>query len=158
MKRSILYLACLPSDLVAWSLVLILWALWGTKLHWEKGVLVAEYKPESWPVRTWYKTWRGTTYGHAVMLHPAHTDATIKHELVHVEQCEVTALFSLIWGSVFMAHSRSLYGLCVVLAFLVANTFTYALMAMLTAVLRGESAYWGSIQEEAAYAMVKENL
>lgn len=156
-KRGILYLVCFPSDILAWLIILFLRMMWGNRLYWEKGVLVTTFKAESWPVRTWYKNWGGTTFGHAILLSPFASPTTFSHELVHVEQCEVTALFSILWVIVFLTHNTNLHNLITAICLMCLNTLIYALLAMLTAFLRGESAYRGSVQEEAAYSITKES-
>lgn len=87
-KRSIVYLASIPGDLVGWLMVLAVWLLWGTGLRWEFGVLSCVIKPKTLPVKRpkgpwpsgWYlmnrkaarcgkeapRPWGGTTVGHAM--------------------------------------------------------------------------------------------
>ena len=52
-KRGLVQLCCLGWDLLAaWPVTLLVWALWGTDLRWEGGVLKARLKHGSFPVST----------------------------------------------------------------------------------------------------------
>lgn len=115
-RRLALFAMSLPVDLVMWAAILVIWALWGTKLRWVEWSLWCELKPESWPARTWYRyvqngrpienpeqhqavhgrwrTWGGTTFGHGGFYGPGIGSASgygnevEVHEHVHVEQYE----------------------------------------------------------------------
>lgn len=150
MKRAFLYLVSLPADIIAWLILLIVWALWGHQLQWRHGVLCCELKPDSWPQRTWYAAWGGTTFGHSIMFAKGHLEhpPIWVHELVHVEQfeaaCVLNAMFFVVW---------SLGGLW--WAGLIASAlmpFANVLAAYITGWLRGEGFYAGSNLEEAARA------
>jgi hypothetical protein len=94
-RHGFLYAVCLPWDLLMWGLVLVIRALWGTRLEWENPreniaidrskvpggpSLTCELKPGSFPVtpgkwpKGWYlkggRSWGGTTLGHAIFYGP----------------------------------------------------------------------------------------
>jgi hypothetical protein len=152
------YLWTAPWDLaVVWPTVLLIWLLWGRKLHWLDGVW-CELKYDSWPSRTWYKGWGGTTLGHGGFYASGFTGdkgldtSTEIHEHIHVEQYEAAML-----GSFLVS----------VVAFLIFHSWWFCLGAWssgylvmgisnwLQAWFRGESLYMGSAHEESAYAQTK---
>lgn len=91
--RYFLYAFTLPTDLIGWLVVLFVGLAWGTGMPtWIDGVLVATMKRDSWPGRTWYAKWGGTTLGHAVFLKEGVSPRVLVHELVHVEQFESNGL------------------------------------------------------------------
>ncbi len=151
MKRLLLFALCLPADIVAWSIVLFCRLFWGSNLRWRApGALTMNFLPDSWPMRTWYKSWGGTTFGHGMILYPDPIEKTLKHEFVHVKQFEgsclvaaLTALLLLITGA----------GWLTIAPVLTLHWFARVLTANAAAWLRGESFYRGSIEEEAAYAL-----
>ena len=154
---SFIWLVCLPSDIIVWLATLVVWALWGTKLHWCNG-LWCELKESSWPARTWYKPWGGTTFGHGGFYNDGLSgekgiDTYIEfHENIHVEQYEagmlrtfIIALAILIFtGNWILAGAIWISG----------GLLTFG-PNWLTALLRGEPAYRGSHHEEAAYAQTE---
>ncbi len=151
MKRVILYAICLPWDLIGWAIVLTVRMLWGHKLKWYKGVLMVELSGSSWPSRTWYSGWGGTTFGHSMMFAYEHMDikSIVKHEFIHVEQVEAGMVYSLSMALVVFLIT-GIWWLPLVIW-----TTGGAMMAgagFLTAWLRDENPYSGSHTEEAAYA------
>jgi hypothetical protein len=153
-----------PFDILIWVAVLVLWALWGTKLHWLEG-LWFEFKPNSWPMRTWYKRWAGTTLGHGGFLAPGRAGkegidtSTEFHEHIHVEQYEGAMFQSFIYGvtvfTVLTCFSHSLAGEIIGGAiWLSGGMLSYGCSAT-QAWLRGESWYMGGTKEESAYAQTK---
>lgn len=150
-KLILLRLLTLLADVPGAFLALAVMALWGGGMGWRSGLLLVYLDPRSWPARTWYRGWAGTTIGHAVVLNcwtPDTTSAVLQHELVHVEQHEGFALVGLALGAATVAAGASLW-LGVFAA--VATSPLCALAAIAVAWLRGEPAYRGSAQEEAAY-------
>lgn len=165
-NRFIPYIWTWPFDIIVWLVWVILWAAWGEKLRWEDGCLVFNWKVDSWPARTWYRKWGGTTMGHAIFYNwYVREEGEVEkfepiqvHEHVHVEQFEVWMLSSLIIGlivqlTVGFAHGEWVTGSVLggIIWFL-----GYAWMGVggfLTAIVRGEDAYRGSAHEEAAYAI-----
>jgi hypothetical protein len=117
------YLWTWPADVLSWLVLLLMWLLWGTKLHWNEG-LWFEFKPNSWPTNTWYRikiggvhkhnpvelqptlgrwrTWGGTTFVHGGFYGPGRsggegTDTNVEvHEHVHVEFAEAAMLLALL--------------------------------------------------------------
>lgn len=136
-----------PWDLIIWLLILFIWLLWGTKLYWQDG-LWCVLKPESWPKRTWYKKWAGTTFGHGGFLSTEKYRVKF-HENIHVEQYEVAMLQYFLLGFIFLIATK-----CWILSgciWLSGSWFPYTTSA-LQAKLRGEALYRGNIFEESAYA------
>ena len=142
------YAITLPVDLGAWLLVVIIRALWGESLRWEHGCLIVRLAPTSWPMRSWYRPWGGTTFGHAMMIAPR-ADAVIPHELVHVEQVEAHALAGLVVGIVFAALGWWPVGLAIWWAL---PLLAYA-SGGVVAVLRGQSFYADNLFERSARAI-----
>ena len=178
------FLYTFPADILVFILVLVIWALWGTKLHWCNG-LWCELKPDSWPTRSWYRykykgkytlippqyrkeygtwiTWAGTTFGHGGFYGPTYSGSkgvdtdTEFHEHIHVEWFECATLYSFL--------------VSVLLFVLLRNQLTTALISSISlwtigsllftagnwfqAWMRGEDPYRGSIHEEAAYALTE---
>jgi len=145
--RVFTYLIQLPVNIFwAWPAVAFIRLAWGESLKWEHGVLVVRLKKDSWPMRTWYKNWGGTAFGHAFMLAPDMSEQVSKHELVHVEQLEASALAGLILGILFAVLGWWWVGLLV----WPLNTALVYLCAGATAALRGKTFYRGNHLEEAA--------
>ena len=46
---------------------LVIHALWGGKSKWVDGIFVTDLREDSWPERTWYKSWGGTCIGYGIM-------------------------------------------------------------------------------------------
>jgi hypothetical protein len=161
LRRIFTFLVALPNDLlIGWPAVLLVWLFWSEHLRWEGEALVCQLKRKSWPARSWYRrrvkgvfverkdgswqTWGGTTLGHAIFYGPARFlggdpqfyGQVQQHEHVHVEQCEVSMLQSLVVGLAAWACGYLLMGVT----------------GWTTAWLRGEDPYRGSTHEESAYA------
>lgn len=151
MKRWILYVASFPADVICWLIILTMWLCFGHQLQWKHGVLTFELKRDSWPQRTWYAGWGGTTFGHGIMFAVDHLDwdPIWLHELVHVEQFEAECLQNTIF-----------FAICTLLGFWWVGLIWWAgapllgvLAGYTTAWLRGEEFYMGSHLEEAARAV-----
>lgn len=166
--RFIPYIWTWPFDLIVWLAWIVLWAAWGEKLRWEDGCLVFNWKVDSWPARTWYRPWGGTTIGHAIFYNwYVHVETDTRafepiqvHEHVHVEQYEGSMLSSLIIGLLVMLTMGFGHGLWVTGSVLGGIIWFLGYLWMgtagwLTAIARGEDAYRGSSHEEAAYAIAK---
>lgn len=161
MKKVVLYLACSVPDLVTSIPGLVLWACFGERLQIHKAqftwALAFQLKVESWPMRTWYAGWGGTCFGRLIMLGWKAPDIdrsyVIMHEMKHTEQYEIGCVF----GAIMTVAAPLLFPI-------IGYWFPFALWAIsaplftacgfLTAWLRGESAYRGSANEEAAYDAV----
>lgn len=151
LKLIIRYALCLPSDLIfTWSIIALIRAMWGTSLTWRSGVLVSELSPTSWPMRTWYKPWGGTTFGHGVMLAPNMAPSVLQHELVHVEQYEGSCALGFLLCLLLAALGWWWVGL---LVWPLTHPVLYG-CASLVAWLRSEpDAYMGNVMEEGARAI-----
>lgn len=149
-SRIFLYVAALPTTLLGWLVVLFVRAVWGEDLRWHQGALVAEFRPDSWPVRTWYARWGGSTIGHSIVLNGSlsteQLDHVLEHEHVHVEQHEaagvagVVLALAIVWVSWWLA--------LIVWALMPGLLY---LCAGLAALARGESFYRGNHLEEGAF-------
>jgi hypothetical protein len=110
---------------------------------------MARLKPSSWPARTWYRNWGGTTFGYGIMLSATAGNPVIEHELVHVEQAEANTIAGLVMGAIASAVILSPWPLFV--GWLGGAALAYV-GASVAAALRGEAdAYRGNHLEEAAY-------
>ena len=165
-KRYLLtYLWTFPWDILSWLAVLFLWLLWGTKLHWLEG-LWFELKEKSWPMRTWYKGWNGTCFGHGGFYAPGVSGgegvdtATEYHERIHSEQYEAAMLVSLIFGVVAGFVLWSLQYPEVALwtggIMWIVGGLLHTCAAFFQAWIRGENPYRGSTNEESAYSQTRE--
>lgn len=152
---------CFPGDIISWLIVLGSWAFWGTKLHWLGG-LWFEFKENSWPMRTWYRRWAGTSFGHGGWYAPGRSGSTgidtdvEAHEHVHSEQYEMSMLFGFISALAVFVYHFAAYGTFIVWLPLAIWTFSGVLLyqcSLATAYMRGEDPYRGSTLEEAAYSL-----
>lgn len=144
------YVFTLPADLVSVLVVLFIRIAWGARLNVERGCLTVTLASGSWPMRTWYRGWAGTTFCHAIMLAPLTPELRkeiLDHELVHVEQIEARCLSGMLFGIVIAATWHPVAG---VVAWLVSSILNY-FAAGVVAVLRGKDFYRGNAFEEAAY-------
>lgn len=159
------YIYTIVWDLPCWVVLLLMYALWGTKLHWNEG-LWFEFKKNSWPAKTWYNRWGGTTFGHGGFFNTFLSGGegidtpTEVHEHVHVEQYEAGMLRAFLYAIavtaviVYCGHPK--------VAAITGGAiwFSGSLMTWipnwLQAFIRGERAYLGSHHEEAAYAITEE--
>lgn len=157
---SLTYIWTWPADIIAWLLVLIIWALWGTNLHWLEG-LWCELKPKSW-IKKHY-AWGGTTFGHGGILSFGYAggkgiDTIVeRHEHIHVEFYEAAMLLAFaIALVVFIALAIigcPIVGLVIGgLIWITGGLASYGSRS-LQAIVRGEDKYQGNVEEEAAYAI-----
>ncbi len=140
-----------PSDVVAILILLTIRVLWGSRIGIERGCVVVVLATGSWPMRSWFRGWGGTTFGHAIMLAPlapTRRRAVLEHELVHVEQLEAYALMALMYSIPIALHWYPVAGL---VAWTLSNWLS-SISAGVVAVLRGEPYYDGNTNEESAYA------
>jgi len=157
--RFLIYIWCLPWDILAWLVILLMWSIWGTKLRWEDG-LWFEFKRDSWPSRTWYNPWAGTTFGHGGILGYGHSGKkgidtkTEKHEHIHVEQFEVVMLSHLLMALLFIFFTEyNGYSLFIFFTIWLSGGFLNYLIGGIVSLMRGKSFYTGNIKEMAAYAI-----
>jgi len=170
----IAYIVALPWNLtVAWPAILLIRLFWGDHLRWETPpapgaggpVLVCELRKGSWPARTWYKKWGGTTLGHGIfynwgLIRAGHWSSLQKHEHVHVEQFEaamLSALLTSVWVSIVVAALG--HGLAALVLWLLlwwSGGLLGPVGGWIAAWLRGEDPYRGSAHEESAYSQAGE--
>ena len=162
-----LYFFALPWNLtIAWPAVLLVRLLWGEYLRWEMppkprpggAVLACNIKMDSWPARTWYKPWGGTTLGHGIfygvnIVKAGEWGRVQTHEHVHVEQFEVAMFGSFLSGLAAGIFGHSIGGGLFVWW---AGYLFMGICGWLVALMRGESPYRGSAHEESAYAQMDE--
>ena len=165
-RYALVWLFTLPWDILAYLAVLLIWLVFGQKLHWLGG-LWCELKETSWPVRTWYAGYGGTTLGHGGFYGPGASaghgwDTYVEvHEHIHVEQYEVAMFLTFMLGiatfittSLFqMSWTASSF---LSLGIWMSGYLLFFCGGWLVAYLRGERAYYGSQHEEAAYALAAE--
>jgi hypothetical protein len=146
----------------------------------EKGggggpVLVCQMRPGSFPVtpgvwpKGWYirrekgkepRPWGGTTLGHGIFYGPnVSMDGwvgTRAHEHVHVEQMEVAMLgaflVALAAGGTLLGLGHPVEAAALAGAIWASGYLMMGVAGWITAILRGEPAYWGSTHEESARA------
>lgn len=147
-------------DLPCWFFVgVILYSLWGTRRHWTAGCLCLEFQEGSWPTRTWYKKWLGTTLGHTIIYNvnksgkPGIVDTpTARHEFIHVHQFEVMQLLGMIITIINVLGGFDVQTEWYELLLLpLASPLAY-LVSMVQSLIRGETPYRDNIFEEHAYA------
>lgn len=170
MRRALLYVPCLPWNLlVCWPVVLVVWALGGTKLRWVKpprgfgehglwcdmraGWLLTMLDDCMKAVSGGqFAGWGAITLGHGGLYAPGEADdpttpeddwtGVETHEHVHVKQFEgVCLMFCLL--AVFPL--LQVWWVSIFFAWP-----AYVLANTLVAILRGEQAYMNSAHEEAA--------
>lgn len=139
--------------------------------------LVCQIRDGSFPVtpgrfpKGWYlrdndpdnpRPWGGTSLGHGIFYGPTvrletqEWTRTQAHENIHTEQDEVAMLRSfivgLVAGVVLLALGHQLAALWLFSGIWFSGYLMMGVAGWLTAVLRGEPAYWGSTHEESARA------
>ena len=147
-----------PAAVLSWIAVLIINFLWGHKLEWLDG-LWCELQPYSWPVRTWYERWSGTTFIRGGFYRPGRKGEmgiidtrTEAHEHIHIEQGEAAALLGLVIAiAITLVFPWSTAGFITALAVWTLMPALLYLTAGIQAVVRGESFYKGNHLEEHAY-------
>lgn len=165
------YVFCSLWDItIAWPAILLVRLFWGKNLRWETPpmphpggpVLVCDIRADSWPGRTWYKPWGGTTLGHGIfygvdIIKPGEKWTSIQeHEHVHVEQFEGVSLGSFamgLWVGITIAALG--HGVAALIVGLLIWWLGYLVMGLGNwgaAWLRGEDPYRGSSHEESAYS------
>jgi hypothetical protein len=139
--------------------------------------LTCQMKAGSFPVvpgifpKGWYyrkksnRPWGGTTLGHGIFYGPSGRDGlddwtrVQKHEHYHVEQHEVSMLRSfivgLLAGIVLLALGHPVAATATFLGIWTSGYLMMAVAGWLTALLRGEEAYYGSTHEESARAQTR---
>lgn len=152
MKTAVRTILCWPLFLGT-LVALIVRALWGESMRWDAPVLVTTLSPTSWPMRSWYKRWGGTTLGgYGIMLAPGQAPGVLHHEEVHVEQLEAAAAGGFLLGLLVLIVMHSVWGVGAFFLCWVASGWLAYAGASIVALLRSEpNAYRGNHFEEAAY-------
>jgi len=162
--KYITYLWTWPFDVFVWLVwVLPFRALWGENLRWEEGSLVFNLTEDSWPSRTWYKDWLGTSICHAIMYsHNTPQDQIPPHRIVvheqhHVKWFEGIVLSALVLALVVLGvlGAAGLWTYALVCGFLI-YSLSYPLQFLgnfFVAWLLTGRPYRDSFHEQAAYAV-----
>lgn len=146
----LLYILGLPTNLAGWIVISIAGAAWGDGLRWKDGVLTTAFKPDSWPMKTWFKNWGGTTIGHAIWTAPNMPEAVWQHEMIHVSQNQRASILGTVLGLIAFGAGLANWWLPLILwVFMPAASY---LCAGLLAVMKGKSFYMANIDEMAAYS------
>lgn len=136
--------------------------------------LSCQIRPGTFPVtpgifpKGWYfdkssnTAWGGTALGHGIFYGPygrtfeVDWTETQAHEHVHVEQFEVAMFSSLLFGLVvgigLWVSGYVILGTVLFLSCWMSGYLIMGIAGWITAVLRGEQAYWGATHEESARA------
>jgi len=179
----LLWITSFPWDIVTLLAVLLIRLFWGKKLEWNEGLWCElkpnSWPTRSWyryldekgdPILVpkdlredfgKWQTWGGTCLGHGGFFGPGKMgargiDVPVEyHEHVHVEQAEVSMLTSFLVAAVaflvLWLTPAPLWAVCAGVWLL--GYFLKAFSGWVVAWMRGESPYWGSSHEEAAYAL-----
>ena len=150
MSTLLRYAVTLSWNVLAVPLVLLIHLMWGEHLHREGLAVCTELRPDSWPKRTWYAKWGGTTFGHAIMYGPNPPLATRVHENVHVHQFEASMLKSLTVGLLVLLVTGKIW---LSFAIWVSGYLLYLCSNWAMAVIRGGEAYRDSVHEQHAYSV-----
>ncbi len=162
--KYVTYLWTWPQDILMWVFwILPFWALWGRDLRWLEGCLCFNLKEDSWPARTWYAKWGGTSIGHAIMFNtriPQTTeplDSLTVHELSHVKWFETVMFTSFMTAwipFIFLgAHGHWMSAcICGSIVWVTGHTLQ-GLGGFFVAWVLGGRAYRDSYHEQAAYAI-----
>ena len=146
--RTLLYIACAPTDVLGFIAAMLLRVLWGKSLHVHKGALVCQLDRSKWFERRLFSGWGGSTISPHVIIVGDGDFHVLPHELVHMEQFEAAALLGAVFTIVGFVLQLPTWVAVLPVVF---NVWATALAAYTTAVLRGEDFYRGAHIEEAAY-------
>lgn len=158
-RHWVLFLLCLPSNIVGWFGLFILWLFTGDKIYWNNGLWIT-IGHKSWFGKLikninggcachggWYKT--ELINGKSI------NTALEYHEHIHVEQFEAINVYTVLLFMVYTLFSLHFVFLFkwifVLLIFWSLCWWVFVGCTMLVAWLRGEDPYRGNILEESAY-------
>lgn len=143
-------LAGLPAVLYMLPL-LIAYLLWGQHGSFRrlKNAWCWELRENSWPMRTWYKNWGGTTLSHCIMFAPGPGRRIEAHELHHVDQFDAQSLCGNILGTILAIQGHWVLGL---LVWVLLPGLCY-LSAGINAAVSGRRFYRDNVFEVGAYAV-----
>jgi hypothetical protein len=160
MKKFFLYAVCFPNDVLMLVFLLFSRIFWGKSFYRNQGLWVV-LDEKSWLGRTWGSKYSGVCLGHGGLL-VATVDEVVVHELVHLEQHQVSMLKSFLHASVvfIVCAIFSLYQIALITSFVIWATgyLFFLISGWLVALLRSENPYSGSSHEEAAYAIAEDYL
>jgi hypothetical protein len=172
------FLWILPAFIWSVMLVFFLWLFWGKRLFFVRRVLCMDFKPKSWPCRSWYRvkregkpienrtelwdthgrwlTWGGTTFVGAMILGPGRAGKDYKvidtevedHEHKHIEQAEAAQAVAMAYAVAIALRTEDYWLAGIIWA---TGAPVYYLASVFQAFMRGEDPYRGSHLEERAY-------
>lgn len=149
------FLFCLGGDVVSWSIILCIRAIFGGHIFWGNGLWCVVPKDSFW-CRRIADGYSGGTIGHGGWLREGFSPDTEFHEHVHVEQYEVVMLLVCIHLVGWITVAGLSGGLCwqwpIILAYYILGGLLGLVASWATAWLRGEPVYRGSSHEKSAYA------
>lgn len=175
-RKWLIYFVCAPLIVVTWPVMFIMWLLWGQKLFFDVGPWF-EFKPQSWPARTWYRlkvdgeyiplpgeawavygkwfTWGATALGLGGFIGPGRTsEHLMTHELVHVDQYIVGCIMGAVIGALLLVFCGDAF---VALSAWSSVAYIYFLASFALAWIRGANTlldiYHDSLHEESARAI-----
>jgi hypothetical protein len=152
----------LPSAVISWVIVLFIWLFWGTNIQWCDG-LWCELKLDSWPSRTWYKKWKGTTFvwggfvSHGKLGRRGVVDTPVEvHEHIHTSQFNDFMLLSFLYGLSIFIHEPTFEWLIHGSVVWATGSILGYVCSSIHAFILGNSPYRGNMLEKAAYSLVRE--
>jgi hypothetical protein len=146
------WISILPAFVIGMSIAGVVRLAWGKSSRWDQGIWWVILDEKSWPMRTWYKPWAGTTFGPtAVMLAPdfEHDASTVRHEAHHAEQQDAEAVAGFLFAVLLAAFGHFVFAAIVWCT--IGHLVYFA--ARVVAVSRGEDGYDGNVMEEGAYGV-----
>lgn len=157
--RYLVFLICLPSNLIIWPIILFCNLFWGTAVMWCDSGLWCMLKEDTW----FSKNWAGITLGHGGFYGhhkiQSYLNSTVYHEKMHVIQHEAACLTSLVIGIIALLAG------CNAFIFLLIWALGWGInygAASVVGKIRGKKLYTGNIHELGAYALTykyeKENV
>ena len=167
-KYWLTYLYTGDYDLIMWTVVILIRILWGQKLQWLNGFW-CEFKENSWPMRSWYKNWSGTCFGHGgigrpgMLGEPGVIDTSTEyHEHFHGRQYEATMLRSFVIGlgifAIMAALGNPVAGFWTGYVIRMLGPALHVLCNSIQSWLEGKEFYRNAVHEEAAYSITAEHF
>ncbi len=145
----VIYIATSGADILGFLALLFMLALGGKRLFTYGGAVIMELDKTRWFTRTFYAKWGGSTFApHMIMINDGRGSDLIDAELRHGEQMTSEAFEKLAIGAAMMTVGVVwwLPAIWWALGGLIA-----IVMAMWTALLRGEHPYYSSHLETGAH-------
>lgn len=152
-----------PPFLISATIIMCLYLLWGNTLHWFEG-LWFELNKNSWPIRTWYKNWLGTTFVWGGFYAPGRVQdilvadtKTERHEHKHIIQGEIATLSGFLMAVSVFIHFRHLgfweRGLIHAFIMWTPSALIYYFAGGITSILRGGEFYRDNHLEQSARSL-----